>query len=368
MDAAGIRCGGNRQDGKSVLYGDSVIATGAAALTVVVGFGAWCGVALVRRYALRRLLDVPNDRSSHSQPTPRGGGLAVTVAHLCGLLLASSLGLVDLSLTIALGVGGIAVAVIGFLDDHGHVSASLRLALHMLALVWAILWLGMLPPVDFGWGAVNLGWVGTALLVLYLAWFLNLFNFMDGIDGIAGAQALCMSLTGAALAYQTAGGEHAALPMVLLAAATAGFLIWNWPPARIFMGDVGSGYLGFALGVLALWTVAEGWLTPWVWLILGGAFLADATVTLFVRAKARVPLVDAHRSHAYQRLSRHWGAHRRVTLAYIAVNLLWLAPWAFVATRWPDSGAACAVAALVPLFWAAMRLGAGRPGEIGAGA
>ena len=333
----------------------------------LVALASCAGVMLVRRYALRRLLDVPNDRSSHSQPTPRGGGLALTVAHLCGMLLASALGLVDIALAIALGVGGLTVAVIGFLDDHRHVKASVRLSLHVLAFVWAMVWLGGLPPVDFGWGAVNLGWVGSALLVLYLAWFLNLFNFMDGIDGIAGAQALCMSLTGAALAYQAGGGEHAALPMVLLAAATAGFLAWNWPPARIFMGDVGSGYLGFALGVLALWTVVEGWLTPWVWLILGGAFLADATVTLFVRAKARVPLVEAHRSHAYQRLSRHWGAHRPVTLAFIAINALWLAPWALVATRWPNSGATCALAALVPLFWAAMRLGAGRPGEIGAG-
>jgi Fuc2NAc and GlcNAc transferase len=189
---------------------------------------------------------------------------------------------------------------------------------------------------------------------------------MDGIDGIAGAQAVCMCVTGAVLAYHTGGGALAALPMALLAAATIGFLLWNWPPARIFMGDVGSGYLGFALGVLALWTVAEGWLTPWVWLILGGAFLADATVTLFRRARARVQLVEAHRSHAYQRLSRHWGSHRPVTLAFVAVNMLWLAPWATVATRWPSSGAACALAALAPLFFLAARLGAGRPGEIGA--
>jgi Fuc2NAc and GlcNAc transferase len=133
------------------------------------------------------------------------------------------------------------------------------------------------------------------------------------------------------------------------------------------MGDVGSGYLGFALGVLALWTVAEGWLTPWVWLILGGAFLADATVTLFRRARGGFRLVEAHRSHAYQRLSRHWGSHRSVTLGFVAISMLWLAPWAILATRWPSSGAACAFAALVPLFYLAAKLGAGRPGEIAGG-
>jgi Fuc2NAc and GlcNAc transferase len=328
---------------------------------------SWFGVFVVRRYALRRLLDVPNDRSSHSQPTPRGGGFALMVAHLLGVLLGATLGLVDLSLMLALAVGGLAVAIIGFLDDHGHVSAPLRLALHILALVWAIVWLGTLPPVDFGWGAVNLGWAGSALLVLYLAWFLNLFNFMDGIDGIAGAQAVCISVTSAALAFHAGGGARAALPMVLLAAATIGFLVWNWPPARIFMGDVGSGYLGYALGVLALWTVAEGWLTPWVWLILGGGFLADATVTLFRRARTGFRLVEAHRSHAYQRLSRHWGSHRSVTLGFVAISMLWLVPWAILATHWPSSGAACAFAALVPLFYLAAKLGAGRPGEIAGG-
>ena len=218
--------------------------------------------------------------------------------------------------TMALIGGGLLVATIGFLDDHGHVPASLRLIFHLLAFSWAVWWLGGLPPVDFGWGAASLGPFGTALMIVYLAWFLNLFNFMDGIDGIAGAQALSMTATASLLLWMGSDGAIAALPMLLLAGATAGFLVWNWPPARIFMGDAGSGYLGFALGAMALWTAVEGWLTVWVWLILGGAFLADATVTLLVRARAGLALATAHRSHAYQRLSRYWGSHRSVTLAF----------------------------------------------------
>jgi hypothetical protein len=112
-----------------------------------------------------------------------------------------------------------------------------------------------------------------------------------------------MSVTAALLLLLVTGSGRSALPLVMLACATVGFLAWNWPPARIFMGDVGSGYLGYALGALAMWTVAEGWLTHWVWVILGGAFLADATVTLFVRARSRVAVAEAHRSTAYQRLS-----------------------------------------------------------------
>ena len=335
------------------------------ALSIMVALGSWVGVAMVRRYALRALIDVPSDRSSHTQPTPRGGGLALTVAHLAGVLAAGLSGLLGWEFCVALTGGGLIVATIGFLDDHGHVSPLLRLSCHFAAFAWAVFWLGGLPPVDFGWGAIELGWLGTGLLVTYLAWFLNLFNFMDGIDGIAATQALAMCFAASALLYVVGVGVDAVAPVVLLAAATVGFLAWNWPPAKIFMGDVGSGYLGYALGVLALWTVVEGWLTPWVWLILGGAFLADATVTLLVRARAGVAVAQAHRSHAYQRLSRHWQGHRPVTLAFAGINLLWLAPWAVVATYWPVSGAACALAALGPLFVAAVRLGAGRPGEIG---
>ena len=333
-------------------------------LSVAIALGSWVGVALVRRYALQRLLDLPNERSSHSQPTPRGGGVSVTVAHLLGLGVATHLDLLESAVTIALLGGGALVAVVGFLDDHGHVPASLRLVCHFIALSWVAWWFGGLPPVEFGWVAVDLGWTGTAMMVLYCVWFLNLFNFMDGIDGIAGAQALAMALTASLLLSLGAGTTGAALPFLLLAAATIGFLVWNWPPAKIFMGDVGSGYLGFSLGSLAIWTVVEGWLSVWVWLILGGAFLADATTALLVRARAGATLAKAHRSHAYQRLSRHWGSHLRVTVALLALNLVWLGPWAWLAAARPHWGAGCAAAALLPVFVLAARLGAGQAGEI----
>jgi len=335
-------------------------------LVAAVALASWVGVALVRRYALSRLLDVPNDRSSHSQPTPRGGGLGLTIAHLAGVIVSGRLGLIGTDVVIALVGGGLLVAAIGFFDDHGHVHAAWRLLCHFLAFIWAIGWLGVLPPVDFGWGAIDLAWVGTLLLLLYLAWFVNLFNFMDGIDGIAALQALTMACAAAMLIAVADNDLREALPLWLLVAATGGFLLWNWPPARIFLGDVGSGYLGYALGALALWSVTRDLLTPWVWLILGGAFLADATVTLVVRAVHGDALAIAHRSHAYQRLSRHWRSHKRVTIAFLLVNVLWLVPWAWIATTQPAYGMIVSVAALAPLFVIAVRLGAGRTGDIAA--
>jgi Fuc2NAc and GlcNAc transferase len=336
-------------------------------LTILVAAGTWVGVAVVRGYALRRLVDLPNERSSHSRPTPRGGGLALTVMHLLGILAATLLGVVPVGLAVALLGGGSLVAFIGFLDDHRHVPALVRLLCHFVAFGWAIWWIGAQGPLDLGRSPAALGLAATLLLLVGLAWFLNLFNFMDGIDGIAGAQAIFMSGMATLLLMVRDAGPDAITPTMLLAAATAAFLTWNWPPARIFLGDVGSGYLGYALGVLALWTTAEGWLTPWTWLILGGAFLADATVTLLVRVRARAVLAEAHRSHAYQRLSRYWRGHRPVTLLFAAVNLFWLAPWAGAATLWPEHGAVFALVALLPLFWGALRLGAGRAGELEAG-
>jgi len=338
-----------------------------SALTILVAAGTWVGVAVVRAYALRRLVDLPNERSSHSQPTPRGGGLALTVMHLLGVLAATLLGLVPAGISASLIGGGGLVALIGFLDDHRHVPASVRLLCHFTAFGWAVWWLAVHGPLDVVREPALLGIAGALLLVIGLAWFLNLFNFMDGIDGIAAAQAIFMSGMATLLLFARDAGPGAMAPTMLLAAATAAFLAWNWPPARIFLGDVGSGYLGYALGVIAVWTTVEGWFTPWIWLILGGAFVADATVTLLVRLRSRAALAKAHRSHAYQRLSRHWRGHRPVTLAFAAVNLFWLAPWACAATLWPGRGAIFALAALLPLFWGALRLGAGRTGEIGAG-
>lgn len=337
----------------------------ATALAIVALVVAFVGTAVIRRYAMARLLDVPNDRSSHSVPTPRGGGVAICAAHLLALVGGWTLGVVPAALALALGLGGTAVALVGFADDHRPLPASTRLVVHFGAATWLVACFGAMPPVDFGSGPVDLGVAGTVLAVVYVVWFLNLFNFMDGIDGIAGLQAIAMTTCATVALCSTVPALGATSPTLSLAAAALGFLLWNWPPARIFMGDAGSGYTGYALGAVGLWTVTSGWLTVWFWLIAGGVFLADATVTLAVRAATGAHLADAHRSHAYQRLARHVGRHLPVTLGFGAVNLFWIAPWAAAAHAWPTHGAAFAIVALVPLALGAFLLGAGRPGELG---
>lgn len=315
---------------------------------------------ILRRYALARsLMDIPNGRSSHSVPTPRGGGVAIVLSFLAALPLLASVGVLAWPVMWALlGAGGW-VAVVGFLDDHGHIAARWRLLAHFIGAGWALGWLGGLPPlVIFGFD-LDLGWLGYALAAFYLVWLLNLYNFMDGIDGIASVEAICVCL-GGALLYLLLGEGGAALAPLALALAVAGFLFWNFPPARIFMGDAGSGFLGIALGVLSL---QAAWVAPqllWSWLILLGVFIVDATWTLFRRLLRGDKVYEAHRSHAYQYASREFGKHLPVTLAVAGLNLFWLLPIALWVGLGGLDGALGLLVAYLPLVWLAVRFKAGQ--------
>lgn len=323
---------------------------------------AWILTAQLRRYALARsLLDVPNARSSHSLPTPRGGGVAIVVAFLLGLFVAFFAGLgIPAELFYALLGAGLGIALLGFLDDHGHIAARWRLLGHFLAAAWALYWLGGLPPLAVFGGLLQLSWIGHVLAAFYLVWLLNLYNFMDGIDGIASVEAICVCLGGAILYALLETRLLTDLPLLMLAAAVLGFLLWNFPPARIFMGDAGSGFLGIALGVLSL---QAAWTSPvllWGWLILLGVFIVDATLTLLRRLLRGEKVYEAHRSHAYQYAARQFGRHLPVTLAVLAINLFWLLPVAVTVTLgWLD-GLLGLLLAYAPLVLLALRFHAGQ--------
>jgi len=314
--------------------------------------------AAVRKFVLSQgLLDVPNARSSHTIATPRGGGIAIVAAATLALTVLALRSSIPRDLLLALVGGGIAVAAVGFADDHNSMRAAPRLAVHFLAAAWAVYWLGGLESVRLGSDIVPLGWAGSVLATLGIVWFLNLFNFMDGIDGIAASEAIFIAAAGALLSRGSDGVVPAAW---VLAASCSGFLLWNWPPAKIFMGDVGSGYLGYTLAVLGLGAARGDATAPWVWLILGGVFLVDATVTLLHRALRGERVYQAHRSHAYQWLARRWRGHRSVTLAVTGLNLLWLAPCAALARAHPSTAAWIALTALLPLAAVVTAAGAGR--------
>jgi len=314
---------------------------------------------LVRRFTLSLgVMDIPNERSSHSAATPRGGGLSIALTCSAGVAVFAACGVVGPRLLASLLGGGGMVAAVGFLDDRRPVPARWRLAVHALAAAWAVAWLGGLPPLQVGDHLLSSGWLGYALGMLGIVWALNLFNFMDGIDGIAASEAVFVSIGGVLLSLSSHSMEVPAAACIF-AAACAGFLLWNWPPARIFMGDVGSGYLGYVLAVLAIAAARDNPVAAWVWLILGGAFFVDATVTLIRRLLLGERIHEAHRSHAYQRLSRRWRSHRPVTLAVIALNVLWLLPAAWYAQRYPRFALWILAGAFAPLIVVVIAAGAG---------
>ncbi|PYC22941.1 MraY family glycosyltransferase [Pseudomonas mosselii] len=315
--------------------------------------------AALRRYALsRQIIDVPNARSSHSVPTPRGGGVAIVVTFLASLPVLGYFGWADTEALIGIGGAGALVAVIGFMDDHGHIAARWRLLGHFAASAWMLFWVDGLAPLEFAGLHLDLQWFGYLLAALYSVWMLNLYNFMDGIDGIASLEAIGVGIGMALIAAVLGAPELMTLPL-LLAAATAGFLFWNFPPAKIFMGDAGSGFLGIVLAGLSL---QAAWHSPqlfWCWLILLGVFVVDATFTLFRRLLRGDKVYEAHRSHAYQFASRHYGRHLPVTLAVTAINVGWLLPVALCVALLSLDGVLGVVIAYLPLVFLAVRWRAG---------
>ncbi|MES3709745.1 glycosyltransferase family 4 protein [Pseudomonas putida] len=329
-------------------------------LIMVAGVLAWLMTAMLRRYALSRsLLDIPNERSSHTLATPRGGGLSFVITFLVALSVLGGWGYVTPSVLVSLlGAGGL-VALVGFMDDHGHIAARWRLLGHFIAAGWGLFWIGGLPPVTIFGVPLSAAWLSIIIGLLYLVWLLNLYNFMDGIDGIASIEAICICLGGSLLYWLTGHAQEAVLPM-LLAATVAGFLVWNFPPARIFMGDAGSGFLGIVLGLLAL---MAGWINPllfWGWLILLGVFVVDATFTLARRLLRGDKVYQAHRSHAYQYASRRYAGHRPVSLAVAALNLGWLLPVASAVVLLKLDGALGTMVAYAPLVVLALIYQAGK--------
>lgn len=315
---------------------------------------------MFRHYALKaHFFDVPNQRSSHSMPTPRGGGLAIVLTFLAGSWLLVWFTVVPVELFREVSVCIAIVAGIGLLDDFRPVSASVRLSVHILASGLFVFWVIPVHFVPFSTWPLSLGW----LVVIGLAWLLNLFNFMDGIDGIATVETMSVAGSAMVLLWFTGGAGIYIYWLGILVVVSAGFLVWNWPPAKIFMGDVCSGSLGFCLGLFAMMTSFDTKMTIWTWFILLGVFIADATVTLSRRIIQKKRFCQAHRSHAYQILARRLRSHKKVTLAVLAVNVFWLFPCAFFSVFWPDSGHLLALLAYSPLVLCCVMVGAGTLNE-----
>ena len=316
--------------------------------------------AFFRSYAVKKnILDVPNERSSHYIPTPRGGGVAIVITFTILLIYAYLVHAVPLSYFISFSLVGLFVATIGFMDDKKNLPARWRLLGHFLAAIWGLFWIGGLPNLEVFGIEFQLGVVGNVLAVIYLVWMLNLYNFMDGIDGLASLEAICVC-AGMCIVYLLAGAHELILLPLSLSMAVLGFLYWNYPPAKIFMGDAGSSFLGILLGLLSLQAAWYNTIFLWCWLILLGVFIVDATVTLCRRLFWGAKLYEAHRSHAYQFASRRFGKHLPVSLGVCFINVFWLLPLSLSVALSLIDGAIALIIGYIPLILLALFFNAGR--------
>ena len=292
---------------------------------------SWAGTGLFIRYAKRRdLLDMPNSRSSHSTPTPRGGGAVIAGLFLFGVLVTLLFfpeG--DKPFLLAMLTGGSIIAVTGWIDDVKGLAPKIRLGFQFIAVAIALFIVGGFPSLNLGFMTVPLGILGLPLALVAGVWLINLYNFMDGIDGLAAGEAVIVSFA-AYFITSWAGDVETSFLLLMLAAFVGGFLFWNWHPARIFMGDSGSCFLGFVFAVFAIAGERSGTAPALVWAMLLSVFTVDATLTLLKRARQKKDFAVAHREHLYQQVATPGKSHEKATALFLAATVLvCLLAWLF---------------------------------------
>ena len=298
-------------------------------LAVSVGIAAgstWLCTAFARSLLLRhRILDKPGTRSSHSGSVPRGGGIALVTIILIGWIVLSELGLGHMRKISVITAMAALIAIVSWFDDVGNLSVRSRLSAQTIVVTISML----LVPTDFMLFGFLTHPLGMIVVGIAWIWFINVFNFMDGIDGITGVETISIC-AGIALTIDFLGsGSYISSLAIIVAASTLGFLGWNWHPAKLFLGDVGSIPLGFLLGWLLISLAQEGeWAAA---VILPSYYLVDASLTLIGRAVRLEPVWKAHRQHFYQRAVAGQLSHSQATRAIVVTNI-WLIACALVST------------------------------------
>ena len=275
----------------------------------------------IRSYANKKaIFDIPNERSSHSTPTPRGGGLAIVIVFYIGLIYFNES--IDSKLFYAL-LCAIPVALISLMDDLFTLTSKLRFSIQSISALGALYFLGGVTSIDFVLFEVH-GWWLNIIAFFTIVWLTNLYNFLDGIDGYAGSEAVMLGL-GLFFLFQNPLG-------LVIVAASLGFLLFNWHQASIFMGDIGSTTLGFIFAIFVFYDTGDGNIL--VWLILLSLFWFDATLTLVRRYRNGEPITQAHKKHAYQRLTQSGWGHDRVVWFSMIFNLIFIVLLYFVDNVW----------------------------------
>jgi len=276
------------------------------------------------------LLDAPNHRSSHTLPTPKGGGLAVAISFYVALFFLYTLNDIPADLFALLLLGSLAIALLGLQDDRKHIPSMLRFLIQIVVAIGSLWAIHGLAHIDLGFVTWHGYLLGFSVALYGIVWMINLYNFMDGIDGLAASEALSVAANALVLLYFFAPMTSFTPILLVLMGAVGGFLIFNWSPAKIFMGDIGSSFLGYLFALIAILSIKTGVLSLTQWLILLSGFWFDATFTLIRRMAQREKWWQAHCTHAFQTMAKKLGAHRPVVLRTLLINTFWLLPLALL--------------------------------------
>lgn len=296
----------------------------------------------------RGMIDQPGERRSHSAPVARGGGLAIGISLVATTILLAP----DGALAAPIVGGAAIVALLGWRDDHAPLGVGWRLGIQLLVAVGIVAWLGPVESITVHGAAISAAWLWTPAAVVAIVWLINLFNFMDGSDGLASSQA-AISFAIFSLAFGVSGQFEGAWLAAVAAGASLGFLCWNRPAASVFLGDSGSLLLGWCAGAFALAGTLTGSFSVWVSFIIVSPFVIDATITLCWRLARGHRWYTAHTDHAYQHLIRLGWSHGKVLLAWIALNGLLVLPATVIALWKPqaDLGVAAVLTVILAGAW-----------------
>ena len=315
--------------------------------------------SLFYQYSIKKnLIDIPNERSSHSNPTPRGGGVSIAFFIFISVLVTYFIELVSFQIVMAATGGVTIIALVGWVDDHKDIAFYWRFIFYSVASIWVLFWLGSLTQIRIGSSVLPLSYLsGYVVTFLGLVWITNLYNFMDGTDALAAVQAICASLLAGILLLNESSIGLALICFTILSSC-AGFLFWNWPPAKIFMGDVGSCVLGFIFAVLAIASDKMDMVSVSVWCILLSVFICDATFTLLKRIVCREKWYKAHRSHSYQKLVQMGISHKKLALITIFINVFFIWPMAYLAHTLQTHAVTIAITDIIIMFitWGLIQL------------
>ena len=316
---------------------------------------SWIGVFLYKKYAIyTEIISNPNYRTLHESPIPRGGGIVFSLLFILAIFLIWRYLQLSNNLLLILGVGGGVASLFGFIDDIKNIRARTKLIIQLFLSGWVLYCLYLDSLFVINWMPI---YIMIAACLFFMIWMMNAYNFMDGVDGMAASGAVFASLTLALVLFLTGNSVELIPIFILIATTVSGFIIFNWPPATIFMGDAGSVFLGYIFGSLLIFTTLNGYLSIWNWLTVFGYFFADTTVTQIIRVILIKKWYSAHRSHAYQNFARITGSHLKVTRRVTLYNIIWILPIAIWSALQPEMEILAAILAVTPALVFAYKYG-----------